>query len=436
VAGGRYLTSDLPGIGGVIKQRPTDFLVEEIPLYEPAGQGEHIYLFVEKRGLSTLQLVSILARHFGVGRHAVGYAGLKDKVAVTRQVISVHVPGKRPEDFPMLQDERVAVLWADLHHNKLRRGHLRGNRFSIRVRGVDAHRVLGASRVLERLRVSGVPNRVGEQRFGSVLNNHSVGRAMVLRRWDEAVRALLGPGPALAGEGADGAARALFASGDLQGALGAFPRWRTAEREVLRGLVRGLPPERAFALAGETERSFFLSAFQSAVFNRVLDARLDAGTLAALLEGDIACRHESRTFFDATREVLDAPDTPARLASGELSATGPMWGAAMRRASGAVDEAEVRALAEFGVTPADLVEFERACPRLLDGARRPLRAPVTDPEVEGGVDEHGHFVRCAFELPRGAFATVVMREVMKPAPGSEAGAGLAEDGGPAAEVTA
>src|SRR5258708_143045 len=73
------LTSDLPGIGGVFKERPEDFLVDEQPLYEPSGQGEHIYLFVEKRGMSTLRAARVIAHHFGVHVSAVGFAGLKDK---------------------------------------------------------------------------------------------------------------------------------------------------------------------------------------------------------------------------------------------------------------------------------------------------------------------------------------------------------------------
>ena len=150
LASAAYLTADVPGIGGVIKQRPEDFLVEEIPLYEPCGEGEHIYLMVEKRHMPTFEAMGVVANHFGVRHEAVGYAGLKDKHAVTRQVLSVHAPGKRPEDFPMIQHDRMAVLWADLHTNKLRQGHLKGNRFSIKVRSTDMSKALHAKRVLDR----------------------------------------------------------------------------------------------------------------------------------------------------------------------------------------------------------------------------------------------------------------------------------------------
>jgi tRNA(Glu) U13 pseudouridine synthase TruD len=86
----------------------------------------------------------------------------------------------------------------------------------------------------------------------------------------------------------------------------------------------------------------------------------------------------------------------------------------LRGASGlATDSTEVDCLERAGVTLEQLAAFDKACPWPLEGKRRPLRVPLIDPEVEGGIDEYGPFVRCAFELPRGSFATVAMREVMK-----------------------
>jgi tRNA pseudouridine13 synthase len=91
----------------------------------------------------------------------------------------------------------------------------------------------------------------------------------------------------------------------------------------------------------------------------------------------------------------------------------------MMRAGGATDLAEFDALQHTGLTPEAITEFdaqaEAAGDPKLEGARRPLRVPLIDPDVEGGADEHGPYVRVAFELPRGSFATVVLREIMKPA---------------------
>jgi tRNA pseudouridine13 synthase len=188
-----YLTHVVPAVDGCIKARHEDFLVEELPLYDPVGEGEHIYLFIEKNGLSTTQLIAVLADHFRVKREGIGFAGMKDKRAVTRQVVSIHAPGKRPEDFPMLRHEQIGVLWTDLHTNKLRRGHLRGNRFSIRVRCVDPLRVTDVYRMLRFLEANGMPNFYGDQRFGARINNHVAARHFILRNHRELMDTLLGP---------------------------------------------------------------------------------------------------------------------------------------------------------------------------------------------------------------------------------------------------
>lgn len=407
-----YVTADIPPIGGVIKQRPEDFLVEEAPLYQPCGSGEHIYLMVEKRGLSTLELVEILSRHFGVSRRGIGLAGMKDKSAITRQVVSIHAPGRKIEDFPMLDHERVAILWADYHQNKLRTGHLSGNRFSIRIRGVPATAVVHAKRVLDRLEREGVPNRFGEQRFGHCQTNHLIGREIVLGRAAAALDALLGPVAGSPGQQPE--ARALYAAGRHAEAREAFPRSLRTEREALSRLAAGDSPERILARLDPTVRRFLLSAFQSAVFNAVLDARILDGSFVRLELGDVAFINASRGQFRVTREVLAEPDLADRVRRLELGPSGPMWGVSMTRAEGRIGALEIERLEAMGVRTEDLERYAAVRRDDLEGARRPLRVPVIDPQVEGGVDEHGSYVRVAFDLPRGAFATVVLREIMKP----------------------
>lgn len=417
VAPRAYATPGVPGIGGRIKVRPEDFLVDEQPLYTPSGKGEHIYMLVQKRNLSTLDMVGVVARHFGVDRGCVGYAGLKDKHAITRQVVSVHTPGKKPEDFPALVHERLAVLWTDLHENKLRPGHLRGNRFSVRIRDVRPTDVLTAKRVLDRLRAVGVPNRVGEQRFGMLENNHIIGRAIVANDFEGAVRELLGPSerhPEMNPE-----ARRFFAEKNYEEAIRWLPPGASTERRALVQLARGSNFKHAILSLDKQILGYYLSSFQSAVFNRVLDARVIGATLGTLRAGDVAMKLVNQAPFLVDEATAADPATAERLRTFEISPSGPMWGSEMMRASGATDEEEVAALAGFGVTPEMLDEFNRRSRGSLGGKRRPLRVPLIDPEVEGGVDEHGAYVRCAFELPRGSFATVVLREVMKPA--AEAG---------------
>jgi tRNA pseudouridine13 synthase len=146
----------------------------------------------------------------------------------------------------------------------------------------------------------------------------------------------------------------------------------------------------------------------------VLDARVASGTLGELHDGDLAIKRENLAVFAVDTAVAADPDTRQRLASLDIGPSGPMWGPEMMRASGTIDEREVACLAALGLTPEQLSSADVLSRRAMDGKRRPLRIPLIDPEVEGGVDEHGAYVRCAFELPRGAFATVVMREIMKP----------------------
>lgn len=425
----RYVTDSLQGLGGRIKERPEDFLVEEIPLYEPVGEGEHVYLFVEKRGLSTLHLVRLIARHFGVRPDAVGYAGLKDKHAVTRQMISVHLPGRSVDEFGPIEHRGVQVLWIDRHANKLRSGHLRANRFSIRIRGVSPTGVTTAKRALDMLAAHGTPNRFGEQRFGQGGINHLIGRAIILGRHDDVVRLLLSPVEVAVrrslesdDDEADDAnsmlkgnrARQFFAEGRLDEALAALPNSARTERRVLTWLIRTGNVRRAAGAIDRQERSYFITAFQSAVFNAVLDARLLARTADVLLPGDVAFKHATGGVFDVTEATLAEADTASRLEAIEISPSGPMWGSAMKRASGECDRVELAALRGAGLDPDVVAERAPTCRPWLEGARRPLRTPIRDVDVEGGIDEHGAYVRCAFELPRGGFATSVLREIMKP----------------------
>jgi tRNA pseudouridine13 synthase len=182
-----YLTADTPGTGGVIQVRPEDFLVEEQALYEPCGEGEHLYIYIEKREQTTSDVMRRLAKMFGVRRGDIGYAGLKDKQAITRQHFSIYKPD--PHDDQKLLERigytRFKLLWAARHTNKLRRGHLRGNRFVIYIRQVNATDVIRAKPVFDLLVRSGAPNYIGDQRFGYRQNNHVLGRLYMLGRWKE-----------------------------------------------------------------------------------------------------------------------------------------------------------------------------------------------------------------------------------------------------------
>jgi len=173
------LTADLPGTGGVARSRPEDFEVEEVPAYTPAGDGDHVFVWIEKRGVTTPDAAAALARGLGVDAADVGWAGMKDRHAVTRQWLSLPPP-VTPERAAALAIDGVRVLAAARHPHKLRTGHLRGNRFVLVVRDAVADAVPRARAILARLAAPpGAPNWYGEQRFGSDGGNVERGLALL-----------------------------------------------------------------------------------------------------------------------------------------------------------------------------------------------------------------------------------------------------------------
>lgn len=157
------LTADLPGISGRIKAHPEDFEVEEIPAYPPSGEGDHLYLWVEKRAMGAEYFVRQIARCLELPISDVGTAGLKDRHAVTRQMVSV--PAAVEPRLGQLDGEGIRLLSVSRHGNKLKPGHLRGNRFRILVRGAEEPETRMPA-LLERVRSLGLPNFYGPQRFG------------------------------------------------------------------------------------------------------------------------------------------------------------------------------------------------------------------------------------------------------------------------------
>lgn len=166
-----------PVLRAHIRTTPEDFFVEELPGFEPSGAGEHLLLTIEKRGMNTAFAAKRIAAWAGVGDMAVGYAGLKDRHAVTRQRISVHLPKKIAPDLALLQSDDLRVLDHHWHSRKLPRGALAGNRFRLVLRAVEGdHQAIEAR--LQAISMLGVPNYFGEQRFGRDGDNVAQALAM------------------------------------------------------------------------------------------------------------------------------------------------------------------------------------------------------------------------------------------------------------------
>ena len=167
-----------PVLSARIRTTPEDFRVEELDAFEPSGAGEHLLLSIEKRGMNTAFAAKLLAQWAGVGEAAVGYAGLKDRHAVTVQRFSVQLPGREAPDVAALEaNEGLRVLAMARHSRKLPRGALAGNRFVLVLREVDGARD-AIERRLRAIASRGVPNYFGEQRFGRGGDN--VGNALAM----------------------------------------------------------------------------------------------------------------------------------------------------------------------------------------------------------------------------------------------------------------
>ena len=397
----------------MLKQRPTDFVVEEVPAYAASGDGEHLLIEIEKTGMTTFQAIDLIAKRLKVPRRDIGYAGLKDANAVTRQWLTVR--GSNLEAVDAAASDDLKILFAEKHRNKLRVGHLRGNRFTIRVRDVDPMKVVTLTPALQTLAQRGVPNYFGEQRFGRRDRNDELGLAYARRDSAEVLSILLGRPESTDGED-ESTAREAYEFGDLDLAYARWPRRDRDEPAALRRLIDGRTPDEAVDAIDRRVVGLWLSALQSRVFNAVVAERIHG--IDGLLDGDIAFKHDNGASFRVADTAAERP----RLEQFEISATGPIFGARMMPPFGLASAAEGAALVRAGLpidtinavyTPSECATTPAWLDGLGPGARRPLRVRPEGLRAEAGIDEHGPYILLAFALPPGAYATVLLRELMR-----------------------
>lgn len=393
-----YLTADLPGTGGVIKDSPDDFIVSEIPAYEPCGSGEHIYLSIEKRGITSLDAISRIARALKVPERDVGYAGMKDAVGVTRQTISLQ--RIKPEDALTLDLDGIKVIAADRHSNKLKLGHLKGNHFQIVIRDVSADAAAMARSVLQVLQQRGMPNYFGYQRYGAMGNSHLIGAAMLRQDWQSAIDRLIGEPDAV--RDLDWRSAIIsYKLGDLPAALDLMPRHCRSERDVLQRLVKKPGAwKQAFSVIHPRLKKLYLSACQSYLFDKVVAQRLEK--IDQVSEGDLAWKHLNGACF----MVEDVASEALRAARFEISASGPLFGSRMMQPAGSVLALEERILEQEGIRGEN---FDLGGGLSMEGQRRPLRVPLG----EVACQEDRGALQLEFTLPKGSYATSLLREITK-----------------------
>ncbi len=397
-----YLTADVPPIAAAIKRRYEDFAVEEIPAYEPAGVGDHAFFSIEKQGLSTMRAVNDIARALGVATHDIGLAGLKDARAVTVQTLSVeHIDPLRIAD---LNIPRIKVLNVTRHRNKLKIGHLRGNKFRIRLRNVEMKRADDVRAMCDVLHRRGVPNYFGQQRFGLRGDTWEIGRAILQRDLVTAVDLMLGrPGPHDSGEVLK--ARQLYEAGNFEAAAKAWPYGFRDCARATRAMAKSHGKHaRAYHAIDLRLKKFFVNAYQSHLFNLVLARRIQE--FDRVLTGDLAYKHENGAVFRVEDEAAEAP----RAAAFEISATGPLFGFRMTEPDGMPGEIEQKVLADQAMT-AD--SFRPGRDMKFQGTRRPLRFRPESLEVEATEDRFGPYLELRFTLPSGCYATMLLREICK-----------------------
>lgn len=266
------------------KSRPEDFVVTEIPLYAPCGEGEHVWLKIQKINLDANTLIDRIAERFDAPRGDVGVAGLKDKDAVTTQWISVS-SRTDPAEFLGRWDDQIEVLEATRHSNKIKMGHLEANHFLITLRHVTPGAATSAKQVLDTLQTIGVPNYYGPQRFGYQ-------RRTFIQGWQAIAQGELSP----------------------------------------------------FLRKNKRIRILSLNAVQSAVFNYVLNQRVKSGTLGTALNGDVLEKHAGGLHrVDET----NIDESTALITTGQAVPTGPMMASRMLRPTATVAELEAHALSQF-----------------------------------------------------------------------------------------
>ncbi len=318
---------------GKFRSCPEDFIVEEINAFEAHGEGEHLLLTIEKRGLNTAFVAKELSKWAGIGEMGIGYAGLKDRHAVTRQRFTVHLPKKIAPDFDALNIEGLKLLEWQWHHRKLPRGALAGNLFALTLRDIEGDKPPIENR-LEKIRDYGLPNYFGEQRFGRERAN--VGMALKMFSGDRVKR---------------------------------------------------------------EQRSIYLSAARSEIFNAVLASRIENQNWLSSLEGEVWMINGSHSIFGPeafTKELR------ARLEKLEIHPTGPMWGKGELRTSAEVAAVE---LAVANAHPALCRGLEAAD---LKQERRALRIQVQDLNWHWLQKDQ---LQCRFSLPPGAYATELLAEL-------------------------
>jgi tRNA pseudouridine13 synthase len=425
-----YYVSDADGVGGRLRESPEDFRVTEIERFDPEpldadpGAYPHVLLRARLREWDTNDFAGALSNALGASRERISWAGTKDKHAVTTQLFSVD--SGDPEAIAAVDFDDADIEVLGRTGRPILFGDLAGNRFEITVRDADAPGNTDA--VTDALRAFGgddervcVPNVFGQQRFGSRRAvTHEVGLAVARGDWEDAVVTYVG-NPSDREPAATREARAYVdETRDWSGALDRLPRQLGYERSICQRLVENGangPADYRDALEAlpTNLQRLFVNAAQSYVFNRICSERLRRGLpFGAPVEGDVIC------FRDGAVDEVALPDTDRtqelsgrRLETGKRHVergrafvTAPLVGTDTEFGSGEPADIAREVLAELDIARGDFDlpgEFEST------GTRRAIACPTS-------LDVERDPLTFSFSLPKGSYATVLLREYLKTDP--------------------
>lgn len=386
-----FLTNEFSGINGIIRHSPEDFQVTEIPAYPCSGEGEHIFLYIEKSNLTTLELVKQLSQKLKISLKDVGYAGQKDCHALTKQYISI--PQKALPLIEKINIPNVKILSIQRHKNKLRLGHLQGNEFRICIRNYDESKECNIVSIANKLVDIGVPNYFGEQRFGIQNNTQWIGKAILQKDSKALLQVFFGTftendSPKMQ------QIKQYFLQGNYKSASEEIPSEFRTEKYILKKLAMGLSPEKIISIIPKHMHTFYICAYQAWLFNEILSQRIE--NLDNIELGDLAVKHPSRSVF----LVEDQEKEQIRCNNKEISASGPIWGYKMIQPRYKPLQREI-----------ELLEKENISMSMFPilGERRSLRFFVQN--LSWQKTEQGMWI--SFTLPKSCYATVVLREFMK-----------------------
>jgi len=408
--GMKYYASDAEGIGGILRREPEDFIVEELPLVKKgSASGPYLICRLTKTNWELQHAIKEIAKRLGISHRRIGWAGTKDRNAITRQLISLY--NVTAEQVTGIRLKDITLEPVGQSNEALSLGELLGNRFDILIRDCEPAELDTRVQQISGTVNQAVPNYFGLQRFGATRPvTHLVGECILRGDFEGAVITYVGKAFPGEPEYVRAVRTAFSDSRDIPAALSDLPPQMSYERSMLHylysrpedypGALHQLPPKLL---------SMFVSAFQSYIFNCALSQRLDDGhTLTGPQVGDRLLFANGRTD---TVTGTNRTTVSIHLRRGRCSIALYMPGKDPFEPKGEGERATMSLLAKYGITGKD---FERASAFVrtkFDGAWRPI-ALRTD--IDSSVT--GNDVRLKFSLPPGHYATTVCREFMKADP--------------------